>query len=157
MAGRRLCHRKGHPAAGSPRLDFAHFSLGDLREDLEGTKWLNGGHWTFPSLPGAVKVRYPAVRTWQEQDRHFFTVTVRVIREDPAGHADTEVKMGTEGQEPYCRELTAGAAVPGEPSADPQAQDVNNLARTWTAEMCDSVHLDGHETVLRSLGTAGPA
>jgi len=105
---------KDIPTAGSPRLDFAHFSLGNLREDLEGTKWLNGDHWTFPSLPGAVKVRYPAVRTWEEQDRHFFTVTVRVIRDDPAGHADTEFKIGTEGQEPYCRELTAGSAAPGE-------------------------------------------
>lgn len=42
-------------------------------------------------------------------------------------------------------------------SADPQGQDVNNLARTWTAEMCDTMHLDGHETVLRSLRTTGPA
>jgi hypothetical protein len=104
------------PEAGSLRLDFAHFSLGNLREDLEGTKWLNGDHWIFPSLPGAVKVRYPAVRTWREQDRHFFTVTVRVIREDPASHADTEFKIGTDGQEPYCRELSAGSASPGEPA-----------------------------------------
>jgi hypothetical protein len=59
-------------ATGSPRLDFVHFSLSNLREDLEGTTWLNGDHWTFSSLPGAVMVRYPAVRTWQEQDRHFF-------------------------------------------------------------------------------------
>jgi hypothetical protein len=74
---------KDIPKAGSLRLDFAHFSLSNLREDLDGTKWLNGDHWTFPSLPGAVKVRYPAVRSWEEQDRHFFTVTVRVIRDDP--------------------------------------------------------------------------
>jgi hypothetical protein len=32
-------------AAGSPRLDFAHFSLSNLCEDLEGTEWLNGDHW----------------------------------------------------------------------------------------------------------------
>jgi len=37
------------PEARSLRLDFAHFSLGNLREDLEGTKWLNGDQWTFPS------------------------------------------------------------------------------------------------------------
>jgi hypothetical protein len=42
-------------------------------------------------------------------------------------------------------------------SADPQGQDVNNLARTWTAEMSDSMHLDGHETVLRSPRTTGSA
>lgn len=42
-------------------------------------------------------------------------------------------------------------------SADPQGQDVNNLARTWAAEMCDTMHLDGHETVLQSLRTTGPA
>jgi hypothetical protein len=120
------------PASRSPRLDFAHFSLGNLREDLEGTKWLNGDHWTFPSVPGAVKVRYPAVRTWQEQDRHFFTVTVRVIRDDPAGHADTEFKIGTEGQEPYCRELTAGSAAPGEPA---ESEPVPGPAVTdrWTS------------------------
>lgn len=104
---------KDIPTAGSPRLDFAHFSLSNLREDLEGTKWLNGDHWTFPSLPGPVQVRYSAVRTWQEQDQHFFTVTVRVIRDDPAGHADIEFKIGTEGQEPYCREVIAGSAAPG--------------------------------------------
>jgi hypothetical protein len=104
------------PEAGSLRLDFAHFSPGNLREDLEGTKWLNGDHWTFPSLPGAVKVRYPAVRTWREQDRHFFTVTVRVIRDDPHGHGDTEFEIGTDGQEPYCRELSAGSGARGEPA-----------------------------------------
>lgn len=42
-------------------------------------------------------------------------------------------------------------------SADSQGQDVNSLARTWTAEMCDSMHLDGHETVLRSLRATGSA
>src|SRR6266851_2341934 len=107
---------KDIPTPGGRRLDFAHFSLSNLREDLEGTKWLNGDHWTFPSLPSAVKVRYPAVRTWQEQDRHFFTVTVRVVRDDPAGYSDTEFKIGTEGQEPYCREVSAESAAPGEPA-----------------------------------------
>jgi hypothetical protein len=105
---------KDIPTAGSPRLDFAYFSLDNLREDLEGTKWLNGDHWTFPSLPSAVKVRYPAVRSWPEQDRHFFIVTVRIIRDDPAGYADTEFRIGTEGQEPYCRGLSAVSAAPGE-------------------------------------------
>ena len=105
---------KDIPTAGSPRLDFAYFNLANLREDLEGTKWANDGHWTFPSLPSPVKVRYSAVRTWQEQDRHFFIVTVRVIRDNPAGFADTEFKIGTKGQEPYCREYTAESTPPEE-------------------------------------------
>ena len=109
---------KDIPTAGSPRLDFAYFNLGNLREDLEGTKWARGDHWTFPSLPDPVKVRYSAVRTWQEQDRRFFVVTVRVIRDDPPGFADIEFKIGTEGQEPYCRELTAEPSAPGESAAD---------------------------------------
>ncbi len=108
---------KDIPTAGSPRLDFAYFNLANLREDLEGTKWANGGHWTFPSLPNPVTVSYSAVRTWQEQDRHYFIVTVRVIRDDPAGFADTQFKIGTEGQEPYCREYTAGSSAPGKPAA----------------------------------------
>ena len=98
------------PMAGSPRLDFAHFNLANLREDLEGTKWVNGDHWVFPALPSPVSVRYSAVRTWQEQDRHYFVVTVRVIRDDPPGFTDTEFKLGTEGQAPYCRPYTAESA-----------------------------------------------
>ena len=42
-------------------------------------------------------------------------------------------------------------------STGPQGQDENNLARTWITEMCDTMHLDGHETVLQSLRTTGPA
>jgi hypothetical protein len=42
-------------------------------------------------------------------------------------------------------------------SANPQGQDANALARTWTAEMCDTMHLDGHEPVLRSLRNTGTA
>jgi len=98
------------PMAGSPRLDFAHFNLANLRADLEGTKWVNGGHWTFPTLPSPVSIRYSPVRTWQEQDRHYFVVTVRVIRDDPPGFTDTTFKLGTEGQEPYCRPYTAESA-----------------------------------------------
>jgi hypothetical protein len=109
---------KDIPMAGSPRLDFAYFNLANLRKDLEGTQWVNGDHWTFPSLPSLVKVRYPAVRTWEEQDRHFFIVTVRVIRDDPAGFADTEFKIGTEGTEPYCREYTAESTASEEPAAN---------------------------------------
>ena len=109
---------KDIPTAGSPRLDFAYFNLANLREDLEGTKWVNRDHWTFPSLPSPVTVTYSAVRTWEEQDRHFFIVTVRVIRDDPAGFADTEFKIGTEGQEPYCREYTAESSALGESAAD---------------------------------------
>ena len=64
----------------------------------------------FPALPSPVSVRYSAVRTWQEQDRHYFVVTVRVIRDDPPGFTDTEFKLGTEGQAPYCRPYTAESA-----------------------------------------------
>jgi hypothetical protein len=109
---------KDIPTAGSPRLDFAYFNLANLREDLEGTKWVNGDHWTFPSLPSPVKVTYSAVRTWQEQDHHFFVMTVRVIRDDPAGFADTEFKIGTEGQEPYCREYTTESTAPEQPATN---------------------------------------
>jgi hypothetical protein len=108
---------KDIPAAGSPRLDFAYFNLANLREDLEGTKWARGGHWSFPSLPNPVTVSYSAVRTWAEQDRHYYIVTVRVTRDAPAGFADTEFKIGTEGQEPYCREYTAGSSAPAAPAA----------------------------------------
>src|ERR1700735_4608476 len=91
------------PKFSHPRLDFAPFSMPNLREDLDGTKWLRGDHWVFPSRPEPIKVRYPAVRSWPEQDDHYFLVTVRVIRDDPPGPADTEVKVGTEGTGPYWR------------------------------------------------------
>ncbi len=50
------------PKFGRPSLDFAHFDFPALQEDLEGTKWLRGGHWVFPSLPQPVAFRYSAVR-----------------------------------------------------------------------------------------------
>ena len=40
-------------------------------------------------------------------------------------------------------------------AADQDGQDPDGLARTWVAEMCDAMHLDGHEPVLQSLRTAG--
>jgi hypothetical protein len=87
-----------------PKLDFAHFDFRGLQQDLEGTKWLNGNHWVFPSLPQPVKVRYSAVRFWSELDKQYFVVTVRVVRDDPPGYVDIEFKLGLEGAEPYCRE-----------------------------------------------------
>jgi hypothetical protein len=57
---------------------------------------------------------------------------VRVIRDDPAGHADTEFKIGTEGQEPYCRELTAEFAAPGEP-AESEPVPVPAVTDRWTS------------------------
>jgi hypothetical protein len=35
--------------------------------------------------------------------------------------------------------------------ADLNGQEGKNLARIWVAEMCDAMHLDGHESVLGSL------
>lgn len=109
---------KAIPMAASPRLDFAHFNLPNLREDLEGTKWLNGNHWTFPSLPDAINVSYSVVRTWAEQDDHYFIVTVRVIRDDPPGFDDTEFKLGTDGQQPYCHEYTGESSPSGKSATD---------------------------------------
>jgi hypothetical protein len=126
------------PMASSPRLDFARFNLANLREDLEGTKWVNGDHWTFPTLPNVVNVRYSAVRTWQEQDRHYFIVTVRVIRDDPPGFADTAFKIGTEGQQPYCRPYTAESArvarsTTGELLPGPAITDCWRSTNTYTS------------------------
>lgn len=107
------------PMFGKPLLDFAHFDLLGLQEDLEGTKWLNGDHWVFPSLPQPIKVRYSAVRRWSELENQHFVITVRVIRDDPPGYVDTQFKIGNAGTEPYCRELP-GRPASGTPlSADP--------------------------------------
>ena len=57
------------PMFGKPLLDFAYFDFLALREDLEGTKWLRGDHWVFPSLPRPVKFRYSAVRAWADLSR----------------------------------------------------------------------------------------
>ena len=95
---------------GKPLLDFAHFDFLKLRQDLEGTKWLKGDHWVFPSLPQPIKVRYSAVRRWSELENQHFVITVRVIRDDPAGYVDTEFKIGNDGTEPYCRQLSEGPA-----------------------------------------------
>jgi len=93
------------PKFGKPLLDFARFDFLGLQRDLEGTKWLRGEHWVFPSLPDPVKVSYSAVRYWSELNDQHFVITVRVIRDDPPGHIDTRFKIGTDGTQPYCREL----------------------------------------------------
>lgn len=104
------------PQFGRPLLDFAHFDFLGLQQDLEGTKWLNGNHWVFPSLPQPVNARYSAARSWSELDNQHFVITVRVIRDDPPGYVETEFKIGNDGTEPYCRELperpTSGTPMP---------------------------------------------
>lgn len=93
------------PKFGKPLLAFAQFDFLGLREDLEGTKWLNGDHWLFPSLPQPIKIGYSPVRRWSELENQHFVITVRVIRDDPASYIDTQFKVGTDGTQPYCREL----------------------------------------------------
>jgi hypothetical protein len=107
------------PQFGKPLLDFAHFDFLGLQQDLEGTKWLNGNHWVFPSLRQPVMARYSAVRFWSELDKQHFVITVRVIRDDPPGYAETEFKIGNDGAEPYCRDLSeepaSGTPMPTDP------------------------------------------
>jgi hypothetical protein len=102
------------PEAGSSRLDFAYFTASALPAGLEGARRLSGDYWTFPSLPETVKVEHPTARTRSERDQRFFIVTVRVTRDDPPGHADTQFKIGIDGQGPYCRRLPDGSAVADE-------------------------------------------
>jgi hypothetical protein len=94
------------PMFGKPLLDFAHFDFLALQEDLEGTQWLRGDHWLFPSLPEPVKFRYSAVREWPELNRQYIVVTLRVIRDEPEGDVDVQFKIGTDGTQPYCLELS---------------------------------------------------
>lgn len=94
------------PMFGRPLLDLAHFDFLGLQEDLEGTKWLKGNHWTFPSLPQPVTFRYSAVRAWSELSEQYIVLTLRVIRDEPEGYTDFQFKIGADGTEPYCRELT---------------------------------------------------
>jgi hypothetical protein len=98
------------PKFGKPLLDFAQFDFPGLEQDLEGTKWLNGDHWVFMSLPQPIKVRYSAVGRWSELDNQHFVITARVIRDDPPGYVDTELKIGLHGTEPYCQELPGTVA-----------------------------------------------
>jgi pimeloyl-ACP methyl ester carboxylesterase len=98
------------PTFGKPLLDFAQFDFLGLKQDLDGTKWLNGNHWVFVSLPQPVKASYSAVRYWSELDNQHFVITVRVIRDDPPGYVDTEFNVGVQGTEPYCRELPEKAS-----------------------------------------------
>lgn len=104
---------------GKPLLDFARFDFLGLQQDLEGTKWLRGEHWVFPSLPAPVKVRYSAVRYWSELNDQHFVITVRVIRDDPPGYADTRFRIGTNGTQPYCHELSETPAPLPTTPADP--------------------------------------
>lgn len=126
---------KDIPTAGSPRLDFAYFSISSPREALEGTREYNGDHWTFPSLPATVKVSYPAARASSERGQFFYNVNVRVTRDDPPGHVDARFKIGVEGQEPYCRELTAGDAVPEKLAESEPLSSAPEVAVTdrWTS------------------------
>ena len=80
------------PKFGKPLLDFAHFDFLALQEDLEGTKWLRGDHWVFPSLPQPVTFRYSAVRAWSDLSRQYLVITLRVIRDEPEGHVGPTVQ-----------------------------------------------------------------
>lgn len=95
---------KDVPMFGKPLLDLAHFDFLGIQEDLEGTKWLNGHHWVFRSLPQPVTFRYSAVRAWAELTEQHIVLTLRVIRDDPEGHIDFQFKIGADGTEPYCHE-----------------------------------------------------
>ena len=107
------------PKFGQPLLDFAHFDFPALQDDLEGTKWLRGDHWAFPSLPQPVTFRYSAVRAWPDLSRQYLVITLRVIRDEPEGHVDLQFRLGTDGLRPYCRELpekpAAGVPLPTDP------------------------------------------
>ena len=96
---------KDIPKFGKPLLDFAHFDFLGLREDLEGTKWLRGDHWVFPSRPEPVKFRYSAVRAWPDLSKQYIVITLRVIRDEPGGHVDIQFKIGYDETGPYYLEL----------------------------------------------------
>jgi hypothetical protein len=119
-----LVGSKDVPMFGRPLLDLAHFDFLGLQEDLEGTKWLNGNHWVFPSLPQPVAFRYSAVRAWSELTEQYVVLTLRVIRDDPEGHIDYQFKIGADGTDPYCRELTEEPAQQsgGESVATPEPE-----------------------------------
>ena len=107
------------PKFGRPLLDFAHFDFLALQEDLEGTKWLQGDHWVFPSLPQPVAFRYSAVRAWPDLSRQYLVITLRVIRDEPEGHVDLQFKLGLDGTRPYCHRLpekpASGTPLPTDP------------------------------------------
>jgi hypothetical protein len=64
--------------------------------------------------------RYSAVRFWSELDKQHFVITVRVIRDDPPGYAETAFKIGNDGTEPYCRELSEEPASDTPMPTDPR-------------------------------------
>ena len=96
---------KGIPMGGRPLLDFAHFDIFGLKEEIEGTKRVPGNHCVFSSLPQPVPFTYSAVKTWTDLRRQYVVMTLRVIREAPEGHVDVQFQLGWSGAEPYCREL----------------------------------------------------
>ncbi|MBD0689366.1 hypothetical protein [Streptomyces sp. CBMA123] len=106
---------KAVPKFDRPLLDLAGFDFPALREDLEGTKWLRGDHWVFPSLPKAVTFRYQAVRAWAELKSQHIILTLRVIRDEPEGNVDYQFQIGTDGTEPYCLDLSK---LPEEPEQE---------------------------------------
>jgi hypothetical protein len=95
------------PAAGTRVLDFVVFNWTSLDEDIRTAKWGSTHHWLFSSLPESIKIRYSPVAQWGSLRGRYFLVTVRVVRADPPGHADTQFKIGTEGMEPFCRKNPA--------------------------------------------------
>jgi hypothetical protein len=107
------------PKFAKPLLDFAHFDFLALQEDLDGTKWLRGNHWVFPSRPEQVTFRYSAVRAWPDLSRQHIVIILRVIRDEPEGHVDLQFKIGYDDTGPYCRELpenpVSGTPLPTDP------------------------------------------
>jgi len=83
-----------------------------LQQDLDGTKWLRGSHWVFPSLSESVKFSYSAVMRWPYLSRQHLVITVHVIRDDPPGYNDVRFQLGNRGTEPYCVEYLEGQSQP---------------------------------------------
>ena len=73
------------------------------------------------------------------------------------GRARTRLTWGGSGpRAPYAAETVPPGTgwFIGLAAADQDGQDPDGPARTWVAETCDAMHLDGHEPSFQSLRTA---
>jgi hypothetical protein len=83
---------KAIPAGDKGVFDLARFYWHE--QDLRTTKWGDHEDWSFPSVPGPIKVRYSPMATLDQAADRRLRLDVRVVRDHPSGITEKTINFG---------------------------------------------------------------